>query len=147
MDNIRNSVSRLKKDLKHRLRGKKDKSDRSGANAAGERIDSSGSLPQPEPRVAAGGHDGEGSRTSTDARQVRSRDRSPQPESVPAGGSDNDGKKREVDVDGKEVSQSDSRLDPNPEFVVDSRPRREVERVHPSPSTPLIPPTGEPYST
>ena len=96
MDNIRNSVSRLKKDLKHRLRGRRDKSDRSGANAAGERLGSSVSLPQPEPRVAAGGHDGEGSRTNTE------------------------GKRREAGVDGKEVSQSDSRL---------------------------FPPTGEPYGT
>jgi len=136
-----NLFSRLKK-----LRRRKHKPGRTGADTVGERVDSSGSLPRPEPRVAAGGHDGEGSRTSTDGRQIRSRDTSPHPESVLAGGSDNDRKSREEDVDGKEVSQSDSRLDPNAEFVVDSGPSRGVERVHPPPSTLSIPPIGEPDS-
>jgi hypothetical protein len=147
MDDIRDSFSKLKKDFKHRLRGKKEKPDRTGANAAGERVDSSDSLPQPEPRVAAGGHGGEGSGISTDGRQVRSRGRSPQPGPVPVSGSDNDGKRREADVGEKEVSQRSPRLDPNAELVVDSGPSREVERAYPSPSTPSIPPTAAPDST
>jgi hypothetical protein len=140
MDDIRNSFSKLKKDLKHRLRGRKHKSDRTGTNTAGERVDSSVSLPRSESRVAASGHDGEGSRISIDGRQVRSRDQSPQPELVLAGG--NDGKRREAGVGRKEVT-----LDSNAEFVVNSEPSQKVERVHPSPSAPPIPPTGAPDST
>ena len=147
MDDIRNSFSRLKKDLKHRLRGRKVKLDRTGANATEERVDSSDSLPQPAPRVAASGHDGEGSRISTDGQQVRSRDQSPQPEPVPTGGSDDDGKRREANVGGREVSKISSGLDSNAEFVVDNGPSREVERVYSSQSTPSIQPTGASDST
>ena len=147
MDDIRNSFSRLKKDLKHRLKGRKDKPDRKGANAAGERVDSSGSFPRLKHCISASDCDGEGNRISTGGQQVHSRDQFPQPEPVLAGGSDNDGKGRKTDVGGKEASQRYSRLDPNAEFVVDSRPSREAERVHPSPSTPSIPPTGAPDST
>jgi hypothetical protein len=141
MDGIRNSFSTLKEDFKHRLRGRKDKPDRTGANAAGERVDSSDLLSRPEPRLAAGGHDGGGSRTSADGRQVRSRDGSSQPE---PGGRNNDEKGREADVRGKEVNQRYSRLDPEAEFVEDSGPSREVERIYSSPYTPSIPPTATP---
>jgi len=55
MDDIQNSFSRLK-DLKHRVGGEKHKPDRRGTNAAEERIDPSGSLPRPGPRVAASVH-------------------------------------------------------------------------------------------
>ena len=135
MDDIRSSFSRLKKDLKHQMRGRIDNLDITGAKDVEERVYL---LSRPEPRVAAGDHDREGSRARTDGQKVHSSDRSPQLEPVPVGVSDNNG---------KGFSRRRSRLDPNPEFVVDSRPRREVERVHPSPSTSLIPPTGEPYST
>ena len=142
MDDIRDSFSKMKKDLKHRLKGRKYKPDRTGVNAAGETVDSSDSLLRPDSRILARGDDGEGSRTSTEGQQVRSRDRSPQPEPMPAGGSGNDG-----GVDGKETSQRHSGLDPEVEVAVGSGPGREVERAHPSPSTPSIPPTGEPDST
>jgi len=138
MDNIRDSFSRAKEDLKHWLKRKKREPGKTGANVAGERVDSSDSLSRQEPRVTAGGGDGEGNRSDTDRWQDHPRDRSPQPEPVPADGSDNDG---------KELSQECSRPDPTYELVVDGGPRREIERVHPSSTAPSIPPTGEPDST
>ena len=139
MDGIRESFSRLKKDVKHRMKGRKNKPDRKRVDAAGERVDSSGSLLRPESRIAASGDDGEG---SSDGRQVRSRDRSPQPEPILAGGSDNDRQGRETDVDGKGVGQMGSRLDPGVRVAVGGRPSQEVEQVYPSPNAPSIPPGG-----
>ena len=139
MDGIRESFSRLKKGIKHRMKGRKNKPDRKRVDAAGERVDSPGSFLRPESRIATSGDDGEG---STDVRQVRSRDRSPQPEPVLAGGSDNHQQGREADVDGKEVGQMDSRPDQGVEVAVGSRPSQEVEQVYPSQSAPSIPPGG-----
>jgi len=144
MDNILDSLSRQGKKLKHRLKGKKHKLDRTGANTPGESAGSSISLLRPESRVAASSHDGEGSGTNTDAREVRPTDRSPQPEPMPAGGSNNDRQRREADVDEKEVSQKHSHLDPDVEVVVRGGPGPEVERVYPSPSIPSLPPAGKP---
>ena len=127
MDDIRDSFSGLKKDLKRRLGGRKRKPNGTGANATEESGDPSGSLLRPEPRVMDGGHN-EGSGTSTGGRQVRLRDQSSQP----AGGSDDDRQRREVDIDGRQVSQKHSRVG----IVVGSGPGREVERVYPS--TPSI---------
>ena len=142
MDDIRNSFSRFKKDLKHRLKERKRKPDRTGTDAVGERDESSGSLLRPEPHIAASGHDEEGSRTSSDGRQVRSRDRSPQPEPMPAGEGSDDLQRREADVDEKEVSESVSCLDPDIEVAAGSGPSQEVEQVYPSTYTPSIP--GQP---
>jgi len=52
MDDLRESFSKLKKDIKHRLTGGKRKADKAGH---GERADPSGSLPQPEPDVVTNG--------------------------------------------------------------------------------------------
>ena len=142
MDRVRNSFSRFKKDLKHRFKERKRKPDRAGTDAAGERDESSGSLLRPGPHIAASGHDGEGSRTSSDEQQIRSRDRSPQPEPMPAGEGSNDLQEREADVDEKEVSESASRLDPDIEVAAGSEPSQEVEQVYSSTSTPSIP--GQP---
>ena len=98
MDNIRSSFSRVKKDFKHRLRGKNREPDGTETNVAGERVGSSDS--RPEPRLAADDRDEESSRISTDGRQVRLRDRFPQPEPVTAGRSHND-KRREADAGGQ----------------------------------------------
>ena len=146
MDDIRESFSRLKNSFKHRLRGRKHKPDRTGADPTEESVDSSGSLLRPESRTATGGDDGKGRGTSTDGRQVRSRDRSPQPEPVPASGYDDDGQRGKAGVDGGEASQRHSRLDPDVEVAVGSGPGREVEQVYPSPSAPSIPPSGKPDS-
>ena len=128
MDGIRNSVSRLKKDIKHRLRGRKRKPNRSRANTT-ESDDPSSSLPRPEPHGTGVGHD-EGSGTSTGGREVRSVDQYPQP----AGGSDDNRQRREADVDGSKVSQEDSRIG----IAIGGGPGREIERVYPSPSAPSI---------
>ena len=134
--------------LKKRLRGKKHKPDRMGANTPAENVDS-GSFLRPEPRVVAGGgHDGEQSGAGTAGKQVASKDRSPQPELMPAGGSDDDGKRGKAGVDGREVSQRYSHPDPDVGATVGSGPSQvEVEQVHPAPPVPSIPPSGEPDST
>ena len=141
MDDIRDSFSRIKKDVKHRLRGKKYKPDRTGVSAAGETVGRPGSHLQPESCIAAGGDDGEG---STDGREVRSRDRSPQPEPTPAGGSDYGRQRRETDVAEEEVGQTHSRLDPDVKIAAGSGPGQEVEQVYPPPSTLPIPSGGKP---
>ena len=46
---FRDSFSRLGKKAKDRLTGSKRKPDRTGADAAGERVDQAGSLPRSEP--------------------------------------------------------------------------------------------------
>ena len=139
MDNFLDSVTRKGRKVKQRLRGKKGKQDKTGADTAGESIDSSSSLLQPVPHIAGADHDGEGSRSSTDTRQVHSRDRSPQPESVPVGGSDGDGEGEEVDVGEKVVSQGHPSPEPNVETVVGSGPGpTEVGPHLPPPSTPIL---------
>ena len=55
MDDIRDSFSRLKKGVKHRLTGSKRKADKTRASGHGERVDSSGSLSQPGPDAATSG--------------------------------------------------------------------------------------------
>ena len=137
MDDMLDSLSRQGRKLKDRLKGRKDKRDRTGTNTP---VDPSGSLLRPEPRVATSGHDGEGSGTGKDTRQARSRGRSPQPER----GDDDDRLGRKADVDGKEASQRNSRLVPDVGIVVGSRPSQEVERIYSSPSTPSIQPAREP---
>ena len=146
MDDVRDFFSRQGRKVKNRLRGRKHKLDRTGANAAGEGANSSGSLLRPESRLVVGSHDGEGSRISTDGSQARSRDRS-QPRSMQPGGSDEVQKRREADVDEEEVGQSHSRTDPEVKVTVSSGLSREAEQVYPSPPTLSIPPTGELGST
>jgi hypothetical protein len=139
MDNFLDSVTRKGRKFKERLRGKKGKRDKTGANTAEDSIDSSGSLLPPVPHIAAGGHDGEGSRASTDTRQVHSSGRSPQPESAPVGGRDDDGEEKEADVGGKEVTQEHSSPEPNVEAVVGGGPgSAEVGPLPPSPSAPTL---------
>ena len=145
MDNFLDSVTRKGRKFKDRLKGKKGKRDRTGANTAEESIGSPSSLLQPAVHIAAGGHDGEESRVSTDTRKAHSSGRSPQPESVPVGWRDDDGKGKEVDVGGKEVSQRDSEPDHDVEDDVKSGSNRGVEQVNP-PSIP-IPQSGEPDGT
>ena len=54
MDDIRESFSKLKKGVKHRLTGRKYKADKTQAGGLEERADPSGSLPRPEPHVVTG---------------------------------------------------------------------------------------------
>ena len=55
MDDLRDSFSRLKKDVKHRLGKSKRKGDKPGAGGREESVGSSASFPQPEPQVSMGG--------------------------------------------------------------------------------------------
>jgi len=156
MDKMRDSVSRLKKKIKHRLAGSKDKSRGTGSKADRESIDSAGPPPQAEPHVVAGSrHDSEGNEANADGRRVSSMDRPLQPdideaESVPARGSENDQEKGEADISRREVSQH-----PGVKVAVGSGCVRDgnddggqkVERGYISPSTASIPCREKPEST
>ena len=105
MVDILNSLSRLSRKLENRVRGGRHKPERTGVNLAGGRVGRpSASLPQSESRVVAGGdQDGEGNtRASTAGWRVRLRDQSPQP--AIADGSNGNRQRREVGIDGEEVS-------------------------------------------
>ena len=139
MDNFLDSVTSKGRKVKERLKGIKGKKDKAGANITEESISTSSSFLQPVPLIAATGHDGEGGRASADTPQVHSRDRSPQPESVPVGGRDDDGEGKEADVDKKVVGQGRSYPEPNVETAVGGGPGpMEVGPLIPSPSTPII---------
>ena len=71
MDDIRGSLSKLKKGIKLRFAGSKRKADKTQAVGREERGDSSGSLPQPEPRVVVGsGREREGNETNAGDKSV-----------------------------------------------------------------------------
>ena len=71
MDDIRGSLTKLKKDIKHRFAGSKRKADKTQAAGRGERDDLSGSLPQPEPHVVVGGgREREGNETNASDENV-----------------------------------------------------------------------------
>ena len=55
MDDMRASLSRVKKGIKHRFTDSKRKTDKARADGRAEGADSSGSLPQPEPRIVTAG--------------------------------------------------------------------------------------------
>ena len=138
MDDFLDSITREGRKVKERLRGKKDKRDKTGANTAEESIGQSGSLLRPVPHIAAGGHDGEGSRTSARTQQVHSRGRS-QPESVQVEGKEDDREGRETDADEKGVNQGHPCPEPNVETVVGGGPGpTSVEPLSPSPPAPIL---------
>ena len=131
MDDIRKSLSKLKKDFKYRIGGKKRAAGITGANPAEETAGSSLSPKRPDSRVTASGRGEEGSRISMGVSQVHSRDHFPEPKPLQADeGSDNP-QGREVDV----------------ECAGGSRVSREIKRA----SSPLlvasVPPKQEPDST
>ena len=139
MDNFLDSVTSKGRKVKERLTGKKGKKDKAGANITDESISPSSSFLRPVPHIAAACHDGEGSRTSADTPHVHSRDRSPQPEAVVAGGRDNDGEGNQADVDEKLAGRGHSCPEPNVETAVGGRPGpTEVGPLDPSPSTPIL---------
>ena len=139
MDDMLDSLTKQGRKLKQRLRGKRNKPDRTGADNAEERVDSSSSLLRPAPHIVAGGHGGAGSRASADERRIDSGDRS-QPEPVSVEG-------RQGVGDEKEVSKERSRPDVDAGVVEGSGASQEAERAHPSSSDPSTPPpAGEPES-
>ena len=147
MDDIRNSLSKLKKGFKHRVGGKKRAPDRAGDSTAGERANSSASLLRPDPLIAVSGHDGEGSRIGADASQALSRDPSTHPEPLPADeGRLDDPQKKEIDVGEKEAGQRHSSLDLDVEGAGGNGPGQEVERNSSPPPVTSIPRGQEPDS-
>ena len=136
MDDIRKSLSKLKKDFKHRLGGKKRGLD----STAEERVVSPASLLRPSPRAEEGG-------TGTGASQTYST--GPPPHSEPATADDDhlDDPQREEDTGEKGVGRSRSSLDPDVGGGPGSRPSPEIKRA----SSPLpvtsIAPKQEPEST
>ena len=59
MDDLRDSLSSFKKDIKHRLGRSKRKADKPGLDDRDESVGSPNSLPQPEPHVSTGGGRGQ----------------------------------------------------------------------------------------
>ena len=57
MDDLRDGISKFRKNIEHRLGGSKPKGDKSGLGSGGreESLGSSTSFPQPESRVSTGG--------------------------------------------------------------------------------------------
>jgi len=149
MDDVRNSLSKMKKKFKRRLPRRKHKPDGTGATSDGnpERVDSTSSPPRPGPRpVADKSYDREGNRADAAGEQVSSANRPSQldgPESVPACGSDNGQGGGEADVDRGEASQRNSRPHSDVEITVGSG----RDGIYPSPSTPSISHSGEPDGT
>jgi len=135
MDDMRDSFSRLKNKIKRGLTGTRRKPDRTGADR--ESADPTG--------AAGSGHDQGGNGTNADGRNAHPIHLAPQPESMPAGGSDNDQQRGETDVHGREVTQRHSCLDPDAEVavMVGSGHSGEVEQVYPPPSPPSILQSGE----
>jgi len=116
---IRNPFSGPKKRIKHRLGKNKRNPDGIGANTGGERVDSTSSLPHPEPHVIVGeSHD----QVNTVGEQAFSTDqpRPDEPESAPTHGSETDQE--------AEITQSHPPPHSDSEIGVGSGSSREVER-------------------
>jgi len=139
MDDIRDSLSRMKKKLKYPLRGGKRKPDGAWASA-----DPTDSLPQQEPHVVVGdSHDRQGGRADEDEDQ---RPQPDEPESASVYGSESDQEgPGEADVD-VEAGQRRPFANLGGEVAVGGGPNQEVERVYPSTSTPSIPHGANPDS-
>ena len=148
MSDIRKSFSKLKKDFKQRIGGKKRATDTAGVNAAEETASSSPPLPPPDSRVAASGRDEEGGRINTDVSQAHSRDQSPQPKPMQADEGDDNPQEKEADVDEKEATWSCRlRLGPNVGGAVGSSTSQEIEQAPSPPSITPITTKQEPGST
>jgi len=153
---FRDSFSRLKKKVKHRLTGSKP--NKTGSGVVGETVDSTGSRPESEPHVVVGGgHDQEGKESYADEGQVLSTIGLPQldePSSAPARGIVNNRERRRADFEGREVEQAHSHLHSvDVEIAEGSGPAEgndidleNVKRVYPSPSTTPIPRDRKPDS-
>ena len=152
---IRDSLSRLKKKVKHRLSWTKQKPDTTDPNSGGERTDETDSLSRPVSRiVASGGHNRETDETNTDEQEIRSTGGPPQVVSVPmsVGGSENRQGGGEGGIDGEEPDQGHLHPRSHSRVTVGSGPRQqrtEVDReknagVYLSPSTPSVAHDGGP---
>jgi len=147
MDDMRDSLSKMKKRVKQRLTGRKRKPDETGANPSGGGADSTTWLPPPDlPVVAGKSRDRRGDGRSAAEEQHFSTDRPLQsggPESGPVPGSNNDQEGGETSADGGGSSQKYSQ--PHPDAGIERS--GEPEGVCPSPPVPPISHDGEPDST
>jgi len=147
MDDMRDSLSKMKKRVKQRLTGRKRKPDETGANPSGGAADSTTSLPPPDPQVVADeslDRGGDGPNASEE--QPFSTDRPLQPggpESGPAPGSDKDQGGEETGVDVGRANQRYSH--PHPD--VGSERSGKPEGACPSPPVPPVSHGAEPDST
>ena len=140
MDDVRKSLSKLKKGFKHRLGSKKREEDRAGANTAGERVGSPAPAPPPAPHVEDGG-------INADVSQAYWTDLSPHPEPVTADKDRLDDPQRKgVGIEEKEVSRIHSSLDPDVGGAAGSRPSREIKHASSPLSVTPIAPKQEPDS-
>jgi len=106
MDDIRKSLSRTKKKIKDRLKGKGRKVDRTGADT-GEEASSTSSFPQPDPHIIVGGDQNqEGRRLDIEERGSGQRNLHPKVEVAVRSGPSQEGN----DVDRK----GPDRVDPPP---------------------------------
>lgn len=143
MDDIQESFSILKKDLKYRLRGKNGVPGRAGANTAGERDSSSALLLRTDSPASASSHNEERSGIATGMSQVRSRDPSPMPADK---GRRDDPQRKEAEVDETQGGQRHSRPGPDVEVAAVSGPSRAGNRARfPLPIT-SVPHKQEPDS-
>ena len=151
MDNIRGSLSKMKKEFKHRLAGGKRKQDGTGAIPGGEGTDSTNPLSQPELRVVADeGYGGEGDRANPVGGRDFSTDRPPQPaepEYVPARGGSSGQEGGEAGVDAGKVNQRHSSPHPNVAVTVGSGRSGELEGIYPFLPAPSISHRGKPDGT
>ena len=71
MDDLRDSFSKFKKGIKHRLRRSKREANEPGVSRRGEGVDSSSSLPRPESRITtSGGREQEGNESNVENESV-----------------------------------------------------------------------------
>ena len=143
---FRNSLSKLKKKVEHRLTRSKTKPNKTGTDTGGESVDSTGSCPGSEHHLVAGsGHDQEGDGVNADGGQVISTIRLSQPDEpgpVPAYGSVDDQERSGADIDDGEAERMHSRLHSVDVEIAEGRgPAEEknideekVERAGPPPS-------------
>ena len=104
MDDVRDSFSRLKKDIKRRLKRSKGKGDRTDAGGDGERVDSPGPLPQSEPAVVTGGgHKGDRTEIGEDGERVDPSGPLPRPEPVVVTGGGREGEGNGSNPDDRSV--------------------------------------------
>jgi len=151
MEDIRDSISKIKKKFKHRLTGRKRKPDGTEADPGGERADSTTALLQRESHIVADeSYDREGDRANAAEEQAFSTSRPPQPDGpkfVPTRGSGNGQEEGGTDVDGGEASQGYSHARPDVKVAVGSGRSGELEGVYTSLSTPPISYGGKADST
>ena len=148
---LRDSISKFKKKVKHL--GRKKKPDINEVDADGESVKSANPLPRPEPHTEA--DDGKGNKADMDGWPADSPDQLPlpdEPERMPASGNGDEQEGGEAGVDGGKLGLRDPHPDPDIEGGTGSGPSREGnvadggegKQAYSRSSTPSNPHDGEP---